>query len=86
MSSFHIGDEQALATFRSGPFTAGTLAPVIESYPVTLIDVPVGLGKSTLLDDLVDHFIAAGTYDLIVVLSAAHGQPRRAAPGHAPVA
>ena len=70
MSSFHIGDEQALATFRSGPFTAGALAPVIESYPVTLIDVPVGLGKSTLLDDLVDHFIAAGTYDLIVVLSA----------------
>ena len=70
MSVLHIGDEGALAAFRSGPFTAGALAPVIESHPVTLVDVPVGVGKSTLLDDQVDHFIAAGTFDLIVVLSA----------------
>ena len=76
MSEFHIGDEGALAAFRAGPFTARALAPVIDSNPVTLIDVPVGVGKSTLLDDLVDHFIAAGADDLIVVLSRAHGQSR----------
>ena len=69
MSTFHIGDEEALAAFRAGPFTAGALAPVIDSNPVTLIDVPVGVGKSMVLDDLVDCFVAAGAYDLTVVLS-----------------
>jgi hypothetical protein len=69
MTSIVIDDEGALAAFRSGPFTAGALAPVIEAHPVTLVDVPVGVGKSTLLDDQVDHFIIAGEHDLIVVLS-----------------
>ena len=37
---------------------------------MTLVNVPIGTGKSTLLDALLDHYRAAGTYDLLVVLAA----------------
>jgi hypothetical protein len=65
-----IDDELALAAFRDSPFSAGALAPIIQAHSVTLIDVPVGVGKSALLDNLVDHFEVTHTYDLIIVLSA----------------
>jgi hypothetical protein len=69
MPSFVIDNEGALAAFRSGPFTAGALAPVIDSNPVTLVDAPVGVGKSTVMDDLIDRVVAAIAYDLTLVLS-----------------
>jgi hypothetical protein len=70
MTPIVIDDELALAEFRDGPFSAGALAPVIEAGAVTLINAPVGTGKSYLLDDLLDQFLARAAFDLVVVLAA----------------
>jgi hypothetical protein len=65
-----IDNEQALAEFRATRFSAGALAPAVLAHPVTLVSAAIGMGKSTLLDDLVDLFRAQGAFDLIVVLVA----------------
>ena len=56
MTPIVIDDAQKLAEFRDGPFSAGALAPVIEASAITLINAPIGTGKSHLLDDLLDLF------------------------------
>ena len=70
MTPIVIDDAQKLAEFRDGPFSAGALAPVIEAGAITLINAPIGTGKSHLLDDLLDYFLASAAFDLIVVLAA----------------
>jgi hypothetical protein len=65
-----IDNEQALAEYRATRFSAGALAPAILAQRVTLVSAAIGTGKSTLLDDLVDLFLARGAFDLIVVLVA----------------
>jgi hypothetical protein len=70
MTPIVIDSEQALAEFRASRFSAGALAPVILSSPISLINAPIGVGKSTLLDDLLEHFLADDSFDLIVVLAA----------------
>lgn len=70
MTPIVIQDEQALAEFRSTRFSVSALAPLIESNRIILANAPVGTGKSRLLDDLLDHYIAQSTFDLIVVLAA----------------
>ena len=70
MTPIVIHDEQALAEFRSTRFSVSALTPLIESNRIILANAPVGTGKSRLLDDLLDHYIAQSTFDLIVVLAA----------------
>ena len=70
MTPIVIQDEQALAEFRSTRFSVSALAPLIDSNRIILANAPVGTGKSRLLDDLLDHYIAQSTFDLIVVLAA----------------
>ena len=53
----HIDSEEALAEFRSTLFSAGSLAPIIDANPATLINAPTGIGKSWLIDDLIDHYL-----------------------------
>ena len=65
-----VVDELALAEFRDGPFSAGTLRPSSKPGTITLINVPIGTGKSHLLDDLLDQFLASAAFDLVVVLAA----------------
>ena len=70
MTPIVIQDEQALAEFRSTRFSVSALVPLIDSNRIILANAPVGTGKSRLLDDLLDHYIAQSTFDLIVVLAA----------------
>jgi hypothetical protein len=81
-----IDNEQALAEYRATWFSAGALAPAILARPVTLVSAAIGMGKSVLLDDLVDLFLARDEFDLIVVLVAltANLQERRLLQGPAP--
>ena len=69
MSDTHIDSEEALAEFRSTLFSAGSLTPIIDANPATLINAPIGIGKSWLIDDLIDHYLAGAIYKLIVVLA-----------------
>ena len=69
MSDTHIDSEEALAEFRSTLFSANTLAPVIDANPATLINAPTGIGKSWLIDDLIDRYVSNSTYDLTLVLA-----------------
>ena len=69
MSDTHIDSEEALAEFRSTLFSAGSLAPIIDANPATLINAPIGTGKSWLIDDLIDYYLAGAVYKLIVVLA-----------------
>jgi hypothetical protein len=70
MTRLVIDDALSLAEFRATRFSAGALAPVIAAGPITLINSPIGTGKSTLLDSLLDHFATIASFDLIVVLAA----------------
>jgi hypothetical protein len=65
----HIDSEEALAEFRSTQFSAGSLAPIIDASSATLINGPTGIGKSWLIDDLIDHYFRGVIYKLIVVLA-----------------
>ena len=69
MSDTHIDSEEALAEFRSTLFSAGSLAPIIDANPATLINAPIGIGKSWLIDDLIDYYLQGAVYKLIVVLA-----------------
>ena len=42
MSDTHIDSAEALAEFRSTLFSAGSLAPIIDANPATLINAPIG--------------------------------------------
>ena len=71
MTPVHLIDgEGALSEFRAHRFSVGTLAPIIDTNCATLVNLPVGIGKSTLLDDLLDHYLGRGTYDLVIMLAA----------------
>jgi hypothetical protein len=70
MTSILIDNGAALAEFRANRFTAGALATAIAENAVILINGPTGLGKSHLLDDLLDSFAAGGSFELVVVLAA----------------
>jgi|GEM_PF-4054598 len=65
-----IEDEEMLAEFRANRLSVSALTPVIDDNPVTLVNLPVGIGKSTLVDNLLDYYLEAASYDLIVVLAA----------------
>lgn len=64
-----IDDEASLAKFRQEQLTARRIAPVIGSHAVTLINPPVGTGKSYALDEILDHYGTRPEPDLIVVLA-----------------
>jgi hypothetical protein len=70
MSSILINDEQSLAEFRATRFLASAIAPIIMGSDITLINTPIGTGKSFLLDNLLEYFSANPIFDLIVVLAA----------------
>ena len=65
----HIDSEEVLAEFRSTLFSAGSLAPIIDANPAALINAPTGIGKSWLIDELIDYYLAGAVYKLIVVLT-----------------
>ncbi len=67
--TYYIDSEEALAKFRSTLFSAGSLVPIIDANPATLINAPTGIGKSWLIDDLIDHYLQGAVYELIVVLA-----------------
>ena len=64
-----IDDEASLAEFRREQLAARRITPVIKRHAVTLINPPVGTGKSHTLDDLLDYYGTRPEPDLIVVLA-----------------
>jgi hypothetical protein len=65
-----IADAQALAEFRMTQLSASALAPAVLANRVSLVNAPVGIGKSFAEDELIDHFLRTGAFDLIVLLVA----------------
>ena len=64
-----VDNERTLAEFRRTELTAERVAHVLLHHGVTLINVPVGVGKSHLLDDFLDYVRARPQFDLAVVLA-----------------
>jgi hypothetical protein len=63
-----IAGEQALASFRQGLSGPRCLEQLKEAKGRLLIQLPVGVGKSTLLRQTVEEAVQRGTHDLVVVL------------------
>ena len=78
MSAIQINDAQSLAEFRATRFPASAIAPIIMANDITLINTPIGTGKSFLLDNLLEY-LSANLSELIVVLASltANLQERR---------
>ena len=65
-----INTDEALAAFRFTRLAAGAIFPLVVGNGVSLINVPVGVGKSRLVDDLLDLPELLSTSDLVIVLAA----------------
>ena len=80
MSDTHIDSEEALAEFRSTLFSAGSLAPIIDANPATLINAPIGI-RQVLADRRPDRLLPRrGGLQTDCRSGRPHGQPARAPP------
>ena len=70
MTPIVIQDEQGAGRVPLHPVLGQCPRPPHRVEQDRLANAPVGTGKSRLLDDLLDHYIAQSTFDLIVVLAA----------------
>jgi len=63
-----VDDADGLADFRRQWLSPATMLSALEQQSVILTNVPVGVGKSRLLDDMLDELRLQPQFDVIIVL------------------
>ncbi len=69
MNEIIVDDEDSLRAFRADWLAPSVMLEALNREPVVLINLPVGVGKSHLLDDLLDHLRISPQFDVVIVLA-----------------
>ena len=68
MGELVIDDAASLQRFRSRWLSPSVALAALDRSPVVLLNVPVGVGKSRLLDDVLDELRVNPRFDVVIVL------------------
>jgi AcrR family transcriptional regulator len=68
MGNLVVADEAALTRFRRRWLSPKAMLSALDQAPVVVVNVPVGVGKSRMLDDLLDELRIQPRFGVVIVL------------------